>query len=160
MKTIIIIFCVTTLSIVYAVTTRLYHKRTKPVVAQMVSMIEGQICYEVPLGERVKKGELVEKLDTRAAHAQVLSDISDIIYSKRIYNDAYQMVQSQSISTEEFCDDKYKFEKAIEQYKIDKDIEKHCSIYAPFDGTVTKVVNYPGSGVGDGNEILEITKTA
>lgn len=134
-------------------------KAQKPVVANMQSMIEGQIVYEVPLGTYVKKGQLVEEVDPTAFHAQVEADQANVDYCKRIYNDAQKMYETKSIATETYYSDKNDLIAAMEKYRIDKSKEDHCKIFAPFNGTVTKITTYPGSGIGDGSLIMQIIKT-
>ena len=130
----------------------------KPVVAQMVSMIEGQIQYEAPLNSEVKKGQLVEKVDTAQYEAQVDADQAAIDYCKLIYNADGDLVKTHSISKLDYFTAKKNLRTAIDTQKTDRAILEHCSIYSPFDGIVTDITTYAGSGIGDGNLIMEITK--
>lgn len=141
-------------SIIYPV------KAQKKVVANMQSMIEGQIVFEVLLGSHVKKGEMVEEIDPTGLDAQVALDHSNLDYCKHIYDDAKNMKSTNSIATETYLSDKNSYIAAFEQYVIDKVRAEHCRIYSPFNGIVTKITTYPGSGISDGSLIMQITKTA
>jgi multidrug resistance efflux pump len=132
---------------------------TKQPVAQMVSMIEGQIKYEVALGSHVKKGQLVEEVDPTAFHSQVIADVANIVNCKQIYNDSSNMIKSHAVSLQEHTQNKYNLINAYEKLVGDRELEKHCKIYAPFDGVVTSITTYPGSGIGDGNTIMTIKKS-
>ena len=63
-------------------------EKLKPVVAQMNSMIEGQMKYEVALGSHVKKWQLVEEVDSTAYHANVLTDMAKIDLCRELYNES------------------------------------------------------------------------
>ncbi|MCP4180413.1 MAG: hypothetical protein GY756_21845 [bacterium] len=130
----------------------------KPIVAQMTSMIEGQIVFEVPLNSQVKKGQLVEEVDPRQYQANVLDDQAAVNFYKDVYNADSKLVKENSVSLVSYLKSKYNLENYIEHEKRDEAIESHCYIYAPFNGKVTKIITYAGSGIGDGNLIMEITK--
>jgi membrane fusion protein, multidrug efflux system len=131
-----------------------------PIIAQMNSMVEGQIVYEVALGAHVKKGQLVEAIDTTACHAQVMSDLAEVDYVQQLYVASKTLIKTHSISMKDFLGSKRDYAVAVEKYVVDRNTEKHCKIYAPFDGVVTSITTYPGSGIGDGNLIMTIQKTA
>jgi multidrug resistance efflux pump len=129
-----------------------------PIKANMQSMIEGQIVYEVPLNSHVKKGQLIEKVDTREYRATILKDQAALNYYKDVYKADKSLAKTHSISKVEYLKSKYDILNALEQKKLDQVVESHCYIYAPFNGKITKITTYPGSGIGDGSLIMEITK--
>ena len=47
---------------------------------------------------------------------------------------------------------------ALEKAKADLVNIKDSKCYAPFDGVVTKIVDYTGSTTGAGNEVVDVTK--
>ncbi|HJO93309.1 MAG TPA: hypothetical protein QF753_07910 [Victivallales bacterium] len=140
-----------------SVTTCMY---AKPVVAQMESMIEGQMVYEVPLNSQVKKGQLVEKVDTAQYKGKVEKDLDDIAYYKKLYGVNSRLYRTRSVSLITLLKSKEQIGDAVANYREDRALLDHCKIYAPFNGKVTKIIAYPGSGIGDGNLIMEITKNA
>ncbi|HJO93313.1 MAG TPA: hypothetical protein QF753_07930 [Victivallales bacterium] len=149
MKTVIVLFVgILTATCLYA----------KPVVAQMASMIEGQIVYEVPLNSHVKKGQLVEEVDPAQYKGAVEKDIADIDYYKKVYGADSKLYRTRSVSLITLLKSKEQIEDAVANYREDQAILTHCYIYSPFNGKVTKVITYAGSGIGDGSLIMEITK--
>ncbi|HJO94861.1 MAG TPA: hypothetical protein QF753_15795 [Victivallales bacterium] len=136
-------------------TTCLY---AKPAVAHMQSMIEGQIVYEAPLGAHVKKGQLVEAVDPTQYKADILSDDAAINYDNIEYKANAKLYTTRSVSLATKLNSKRDLQVAIAKKVGDEATLKHCKIYAPFDGTITKIDVYTGSGVGDGNDIMLITK--
>ncbi|HJO94603.1 MAG TPA: hypothetical protein QF753_14490 [Victivallales bacterium] len=130
----------------------------QPITANMESSIEGQMTYEVPLGAHVKKGQLVEEIDPTEYKEQLLIDAANYEDQKGLFKSDKKLVKV-TVPFSIYCHDKYVFLEALHQYKKDKEVLKHCKIYAPFDGVVTQINVYPGSGIGDGQTIMVITKT-
>ncbi|MCP4180396.1 MAG: hypothetical protein GY756_21760 [bacterium] len=128
-----------------------------PETVTMQSSLEGQIIYEAPLGSYVKKRQLVEQVDPTEWENQLKIDAAKYINGKGFY-DSIKTLVPKTISVGEYTDYKFKGEEALAQYKKDKITLKHTKIYAPFDGIISKIYVYPGSGIGDGNDIMTITK--
>jgi multidrug resistance efflux pump len=154
MKALILTF----ITIALSTTSLLAANIAKPITADMQSMIEGQIAYEVPLNAHVKKGELVERVDTTQYKATVKSDAAVINYDKTLYSENSKLYKTHSVSLIDYLKSKQNYEEAVEQFNEDKAILAHCSIYAPFAGTVTEITTYPRSGIGDGSLIMTIQK--
>jgi multidrug resistance efflux pump len=131
---------------------------SKPIVAQMNSMIEGQIVYEVPLGSHVKKGQVVEEVDPREYQANILKDLSAITYFSELFKSDSRLIKTHSIAYCDYLLSQYNYRAALSSYQQDKAILDHCKIYSPFNGYVSKITTYPGSGIGDGSLIMNITK--
>ncbi|MCP4180397.1 MAG: hypothetical protein GY756_21765 [bacterium] len=129
----------------------------EPVTATIQSAIEGNIIYEVPLGVHVKKGQLVEQVDPSEYQYQLEKDIAGY-KDKKDYFDSLKTLYKNSVSRLDYINDKYLYIEAFYQCNIDKARLGHTKTYAPFDGIITKVYVPRGSGVGDGNDIMVITK--
>ncbi|MCP4178591.1 MAG: hypothetical protein GY756_12570 [bacterium] len=129
-----------------------------PVKANMESMIEGQMIYEVPLNSHVKKGQLVEEVDPSIYKDAVKNDIADINYNKVLYNADSKLYKTHSVSLETLLAAKKNYQLALDAFNKDSTTVKHCKVYAPFAGTATDITVYPGSGLGDGSLIMTIVK--
>ncbi|MCP4180552.1 MAG: hypothetical protein GY756_22545 [bacterium] len=130
----------------------------EPITATMESSIEGQIIFEEPLGAHVKKGQLVEQVNPTEYKFQLETDIGKYKDAKGYYDSLKPLVKN-SVSRLDYIHDKYLYIEALYQCNIDKAIIERTKIYAPFDGIITKIYVYQGSGVGDGNDIMIITKS-
>ncbi|HJO93310.1 MAG TPA: hypothetical protein QF753_07915 [Victivallales bacterium] len=130
----------------------------KPIIDQMISKVEGQIIYEIPLHSHVKKGQLVEEVNSGNMRETVDKDTIDILYNKKLYDVDYKLYNTHSISYLDMQKTKEALEDSAATYWQDKSLLKQCKIYAPFDGKVTKIVTYSGCDIGDGNLIMEIQK--
>ncbi|MCP4180551.1 MAG: hypothetical protein GY756_22540 [bacterium] len=124
----------------------------------MQSSLEGQMIYEVPLGAHVKKGQLVEQINPTEYKNQLKIDAAKYKDAKDYYDSIKPLVHT-TVSMGDYIHDKWVYKEALSQYKKDEETIKHTKIYAPFDGVVTKINVYPGSGIGDGNDIMTITKS-
>ncbi|MCP4178587.1 MAG: hypothetical protein GY756_12550 [bacterium] len=156
MKTLITVLAFLTIAL--STTSLLAATANKPVTADMCSMIEGQMLYEVPLNSHVKKGQLVEQVDPSIYKDAMKSDVAAINYDKLLYKADSKLYKTHSVSLVALLAAKENYQKALETFNEDNITFKHCSIYAPFAGTVTKITTYPGSGIGDGDLIMTIQK--
>ena len=134
-------------------------------IAQIQPMTEGIIDLKVEPGQYVKKGQLIFSLNTvpKRNHAttyigpQELKYKSALNYYKAGYERAKQLLKTHTVSHANFQLAKFNYTNALDDLKsffIDK---QNSHYYAPFDGIVSKVNNYTGSNVGDGDDIVEIT---
>ncbi|HJO92600.1 MAG TPA: hypothetical protein QF753_04300 [Victivallales bacterium] len=155
MKTLIL--TIASIAAIILCTTSLF--AAAPVKANMESMIEGQMVYEVPLNTHVKKGQLVEEVDPSQYKEEVKSDIAIINYDTLLYKADSKLYKTRSISLETMLGAKRNYEEALQAFNEAQTTIKHCKVYAPFAGTVSYINVYPGSGLGDGNLIMTITKT-
>jgi multidrug resistance efflux pump len=130
----------------------------EPVTAAMQSSIEGQMIYEVPLGAHVKKGQLLEAIDPTEYQEQLLIDTAIYEDQKGLFDSDKKLLRK-TVPYAIYSHDKYLYLEALHQYIKDKEVLKHTKIYAPFDGIVSKIYVYPGSGIGDGSDIMRITKS-
>ncbi|MCP4180059.1 MAG: hypothetical protein GY756_20035 [bacterium] len=120
----------------------------------------GVISYESPFGSKVKKNDIVLKLDPTQYVAQVDLDKAKLLNDIQIYERNLQLNRTSKngvISDQDLLTSKYAVLEDQAQVKLDQSYVDQCVVKAPFDGTVTNIVNYTGSGVGSGNEIMDIT---
>ena len=69
----------------------------------------------------------------------------------------YSKEPSGTISEQGLMKQKYLVLEDQATVKLDQAYVDQCTVKAPFNGTVTNIINYPGTGVGNGNEIMDIT---
>jgi multidrug resistance efflux pump len=146
----------------------LYASKDKPAVARISScpFLDGMVDMKVSLGEHVKKGQLLFIISTDYTQITKVQCENRVWYYKEEYERIKKLAKSRSKSLENVQEAKYNLEHAIESLKIESLlINKWSKYYAPFDGVVTKIYNYSGSGVSRGsgncannNAVLEVTK--
>ncbi|HJO92113.1 MAG TPA: hypothetical protein QF753_01825 [Victivallales bacterium] len=100
------------------------------------------------------------KIDSTPYVAQMNVYNGKLLNDVQIYNRNIQIRQSSNdgvISNQDLLTSKYIVIEDQAQVKLDKSYIDQCAVKAPFDGKVTNIVNYTGSGVGSCNEIMDIT---
>jgi len=120
----------------------------------------GVISYEAALGSNIKKNDVILKLNPAPYIAQVDVDKAKLLNDIQIYQRDIQLSQSSKdgvVSDQDLLTAKYAVFGDQAQIKLDNAYVDQCVVKAPFDGTVTNIINYVGSGVGSGNEIMDIT---
>lgn len=129
---------------------------TKNQVGIVCSRWKGIVDLNVTLGEKVKKGQLLFKINTDVLEAQLKIDEAKLQYAKGLYerNTALNVRSVAPYDYEKSYVEYYNASKALVNDKIEI---KHAYQYAPFDGTITTIVRYSGSGVGECKPILSIT---
>ena len=148
------------------IATGLYASENKPAVARISSYLEGIVKLNVSLGEHVKKGQLLFNISTDYTKIIKEKCKNGVWFYKEEYNRIKKLGESHSKSIEEVEESKYNYENAVGDLKIQELlINKWSKYYAPFDGVVTNIYNYSGSGVSNGSgncnngdAILEVTK--
>jgi multidrug resistance efflux pump len=146
----------------------LYASKDKPAVARISScpFLDGMVNMKVSLGEHVKKGQLLFTISTDYTQIKKAQCKNRVWYYKEEYERIKKLAKSRSKSLENVQEAKYNLEHAIESLKIENLlINKWSKYYAPFDGVITKIYNYSGSGVSRGsgncvnnNAVLEVAK--
>jgi multidrug resistance efflux pump len=129
-----------------------------PVVGQVDNSYEGILQLYVKLGQKVKKGQILFGMDTNLLKILVIKAKNKLNYTKTIYLRNKKLYEkSHSVSKEALEELKFKYINALADYKTAKINVQDCYYYAPFDGTVTKIIYGNGSGVGSGDEVIDIT---
>ncbi len=145
---------------------QIYASEFKPAVARIASYLEGIVELKVKQGQQVKKGQLLFTVST---------EYTEIVKEKCkngvwFYQQEYDRIKKLAATHSKSIDDLQLAEKNLADAKGSLDIEnllidKWSKYYAPFNGVVTKIYNYDGSGVssGSGNcdrndAVMEITK--
>jgi len=128
-------------------------------VSQQAMPFKGILSTKVHLGQMVKKGQTLFSLEIAPLIIQEDIDKNNLFYSDLIYKRDISLHQQNALSFMDLWAAKTAYLKAFaklqaQKLKIERDTDK-----APFDGEVTKIVNYTGSGIGDSNEIMDVTKT-
>ncbi len=118
----------------------------------------GILDVKVKVDEKVKKGQLLFKTDMADIEAQKLSDASIEKYNKALFERRSKLIKTHSVSLLDYYQSEVDYEKAQLAVKIDDIQIKQSSVYSPFDGVVTKIYRFSGSGNGEGKPVLEITE--
>ena len=132
--------------------------KKSPVITQVDSLMEGILRLKVRLGQHVKKGTLLFAVDTDALESQKGKDLSHIKLYKAQYERMKKLASIHAVPILDFQTAKYNLMNAIADLKTTELSIKNSFYYAPFDGTVTKIINSNGSAIGDGNEVIDIKK--
>ena len=120
----------------------------------------GVLTLKVEEGQKVKKGQLLYSINTIDLEAQIQEAEAKTKYSKITYDrqgKLYHSTTTHATSLYSYLkskDEWYKAKAEVDKLKIQL---KQCSGYAPFDGTVTKIYRYSGSGNGAGKPVMDIT---
>jgi hypothetical protein len=147
---------------------RLCASGNKSAVARIFSCphLRGIVDMKVLLGQYVKKGQLLFKISTDYMQIGRAKCENSLWYYKEEYKRVKKLSKTHSKSVENLQEARRNLEHSIGSLKIrDLLINKWSQYYAPFDGIVTKINNYSGSGVASSsgnyninNAILEVTK--
>ncbi len=149
-----------------------YLAEIKPVLsARISSKISGFLLemnkYE---GDRVKKGEIIARIDARsiknkidAIKAEIEGVKSDMLAKKHIYERNLLLYKNKAISKEQYETSKASYELSLSKLKrLEYDLRSakvelsYAVIKAPFDGVVLKRLSEPGDLITPGTRILEI----
>ena len=138
----------------------------KPAVARIASYIEGIVDMKVKVGQHVKKGELLFQIKTNFTELMKEKCKINVWYYSEIYNRIKKLQKDHSQSLENLQEAEYDLKNAQKSLDVENLlIDKWSKYYSPFDGVVTKIYNYSGSGVPDNTEncnkynaVLEVTK--
>jgi multidrug resistance efflux pump len=133
--------------------------KSEPKIAEINSINEEMLDMKVELGQKVKKGDLLFSVDITTLATQKLKDETEVKHQNDILQRAEKLIKTHSVSLAEVQEAKYNSINAIMNLKTTEYNIKYSSYYAPFDGIVTKIVNYNGSAIGDGNVVVNITET-
>ena len=125
----------------------------------MDSIIEGILHLNVKPEQHVKKGELLFTIDTSTLENQKKKDLINVNYCQQDYDRMKRLFSSNSVPLKDFEAARYNLVNAIANLKTTELNLKYSHYYSPFDGVVTKVINSDRSAIGDGNEVVEITRT-
>ena len=117
----------------------------------------GVLELEVKLGDKVRKGQLLFKTQTDDIEAQKKIDENKLIYSKKLFNRSKKLFKTSTVSLYNYYLSKIEYKEALKNVETNEIQIKQSSMYAPFDGTITQIFRYSGSGNGAGKPVLNIT---
>ncbi len=135
---------------------------SNPIVALVCNRWPGVLTLQVVEGQQVKKGQLLYTIDTSDIEAKIAEAETNLKYAQIVYErqkKLYGKTTSHATSLYKYSkseDDLRKAKANVEKLKIQL---KQCPGYAPFDGTITKIHRYTGSGNGAGKPVLDITQS-
>lgn len=135
----------------------------KPVLAHTKSLWmkngpQGIMMLHVKLGEYVKKGQPVYSLNTDMEKVDLGYYKKEVEFYKEVIKHI-QIIRDQNIISKNFYDSVLQ-DMQVAQANVEKTkaIIKNRTYLSPFDGTVTQIYCYDGSGVSDNTPMVEITK--
>jgi multidrug resistance efflux pump len=124
--------------------------------AWVASVYKGVIELKVQLGQQVKKGQILFEVNQDILKADRKSNESSVKFLKKVMEGGKRLNEKHSISLDDY--QQCERDLAVEE-NIFKAVDAQITMskyYAPFDGTVTKVVRYDGSGLGDNDNEIQI----
>ncbi|HJO95045.1 MAG TPA: hypothetical protein QF753_16740 [Victivallales bacterium] len=130
----------------------------KPQVAQVASIYKGVVVLHVNLGEKVKKGQVLFEVNTDMLKVQLEKERNNVESNATILKGAEKLVSNHSISRADYQSCVRDYLAAKNSYELDLAQINESKYYSPFDGTVTKIVRYDGSGLGDNDNEVEVTE--
>ena len=130
-----------------------------PAVAQVVSILFGTVDLRVTLEEKVKKDQLLFKIDTAIYEIKNAKRKANLEYNKARYERTKKLYEQNNESLKNYQTAEYEYRDAAQGLKrTELQINKRSCYYAPFDGIVTNITHYTGSFVFAGHKVLEVTK--
>jgi multidrug resistance efflux pump len=129
-----------------------------PKEAWVAAMYKGIVDIKVQLGQQVKKGQLVFELKQDILNVDKKCNETTLKFLKKVVDGGEKLIKDHSISLDDlqYCQRDYSVaENILKSTEAQLATSKY---YAPFDGTVTKIVCYDGSGLGDNDNEIQITE--
>ena len=137
----------------------------KLIVAKVASYIEGIVEMHVSLGQKVQKGQILFKISTDCIEIAQRKAENEVWFYKNEYSRIKKLNLTHSQSLENLEEAKYNLDNSIGKLKTQELFLKWSKYYAPFNGIVTNIYNYTGSGSPsssgndlNSNAVLEVTK--
>jgi multidrug resistance efflux pump len=130
---------------------------SKPQVAQVASIYKGVVILHVKLGQEVKKGQILFEVNTDMLKVQLEKDKKNVENNASILKGAEKLVANHSISRDNYQQCVRDYLVAKNSYELDLAQMNESKYFAPFDGTVTNIVRYNGSGLGDNDNEIAVT---
>jgi len=131
----------------------------KPVVAEVLDRWEHPIKMDVKLGQKVKKGQLLYSTSLGQLKITLEKDQSTLKLDDAVFARDKVLLKAKAIPMKTYQKARYDYVTALDAVKTDIQNNKDSFCYAPFDGTVTKIVSYTGATMGDGDDIVNVTKS-
>jgi len=119
----------------------------------------GIVEMNVKLGQKVKKGQFLFKIKTNELDAQLEADLAEYEYRNELYK-KNKRLNEKSVPLFDFIHSGIEAIEAYGKVRKDKLLIKVSSQYAPFDGVITNIYRYSGSGADHDKPIIQITTTA
>ena len=129
-----------------------------PQIAQVASMFKCIAEVKVKLGQKVKKGQFLFECNQDILKIQKKFNEQDLKFNKLVIEGAGKLIKSNAISLADYQESVKDRINATEALSLTEIEMKDSKYYAPFDGTVTKIIRYTGSGLGDNDDEIEVTE--
>ncbi len=118
----------------------------------------GIIELVVKLGQNVKKGQFLFKTKTNELEAQLKADLAESEYKTKLF-EKNKKLNRKSVALFDFLRSGIDAIEGIGAVKKDEMLIEVSSQYAPFDGIITHIYKYSGSGTGHDKPIMQIKAT-
>jgi multidrug resistance efflux pump len=129
-----------------------------PVSTWSASVYKGIVDLKVELGQQVKKGQLIFQVKHDILNIDKAVNTTSVKFLEKVLEGGEKLAKIHAISINDLqlCQRGLVVEQNILK-SIDAQIADSM-YYAPFDGTITKIKRYQGSGLGDNDDEIEITE--
>lgn len=126
--------------------------------AEMCTRWPSLVEPKVTLGQDVKKGDILFTCNTSTYIAQLKIDENKLSLAQKEVVRLGKLQKTNTASLVEFLYAKDDYNRTFADVEISKIKLKQCSVYAPFDGKVTRVYRLQGSGLNEGKPVVQLTK--
>lgn len=127
-------------------------------IAALAASDKGIVKLNVALGQKVKKGDLLFELNPDINNAKLEWVEMDKKTIDPILKGAEMLIKGNHISAETYELVQYTDSDITTDENLFKSVIAASRYYAPFDGTVTKIYRYDGSGLGDNDDEVVVTE--
>ena len=129
-----------------------------PVSTWSASVYKGIVDLKVELGQQVKKGQPIFQVKHDILNVGKAANMISVKFLKKVLKSGERLIKTHAISEDVY-------QQCQRDLDAEQDILKSINAqiadsiyYAPFDGTITKITRYQGSGLGDNDNEIQITK--
>ena len=131
-----------------------------PKEAWVASIYKGVVELKVQLGQQVKKGQLLFEVNQDILNIDKETNKKTVAFVKDVLKAGKKLIDKHSISQNDYQLSERDLKVSTAVLKTTESQIALSKYYAPFDGTVTKIVRYDGSGLGDNDNEVQITAGA
>ena len=131
----------------------------KPGMDQVYTAVEGNLHLYVHEGEQVKKGKPLFYVEANDIFpSKYVTAKHDMINDKLTYHRMVGLFETKAVSQQDVQDAFKTYQEDVDQMDFCVRSIAHGHYYAPFDCTIGKIYYVNGSGIGDGNGVMDIQK--
>ena len=125
--------------------------------AWVASIYKGVVELKVQLGQQVKKDQLLFEVNQDILNIDKETNEKTLVFINDVLEAGKKLMKNSSISQDDYQQCERDLTISTNVLKYTESQIALSKYYAPFDGTVTKIVRYDGSGLGDNDDEVQIT---